>query len=173
MSAFAASASTGCARAREWLDYPGARYYRKNVQHLMAGKEKEGAESLQIRLWNLNICIEKVNAKCWLAEIWQLSQRGATGRGIRGAIQISETWLQTLLASFSCPVTTAPRRASSQATAISSVVSYTALLGLSQNTPPWHRRVRRICLHDEANNGYMGDYLPLKWSRCPRPFLTS
>ena len=45
----------------------------------MAGKEKEGAESLQIRPWNLNICIEKVDAKCWLAEIWELSQRGATG----------------------------------------------------------------------------------------------
>ena len=28
-----------------------------------AGKEGE------LRLWNLNICIEKVNAKCWLAEI--------------------------------------------------------------------------------------------------------
>ena len=70
------------------------------------GKQKE---SLQLCLWNLNICIEKVNAKCWLvemtvttslplacvfrclftfafisaspwlAEIWQLSWRGATG----------------------------------------------------------------------------------------------
>ena len=71
------------------------------------GKRKE---SLQLRLWNLNICIEKVDAKCWLAEmtlvmtslplaldfrclftfalvsasrwlaeIWQLSRRGATG----------------------------------------------------------------------------------------------
>ena len=67
-------------------------------------------ESLQIRLWNLNIHIKKVDAKCWLpettlvmtllplarvfqclltfalvstvrwlVEIWQLSQRGATG----------------------------------------------------------------------------------------------
>ena len=67
-------------------------------------------ESLNLRLWNLNICIEKVDAKCWLAEmtlvmtslplarvfqclftfalvsdprwlakIWQLSRRGATG----------------------------------------------------------------------------------------------
>ena len=26
-------------------------------------------ESLQLRLWNLNICIEKVDAKCWLAEM--------------------------------------------------------------------------------------------------------
>ena len=45
-------------------------------------------ESLQLRLWNLNICIEKVDAKSWLAEmivfssrwlveIWQLIQRGA------------------------------------------------------------------------------------------------
>ena len=45
----------------------------------MAEEEKEGAESLQIRLSNLNICIEKVAAKCWLAEIWQLSQWGAIG----------------------------------------------------------------------------------------------
>ena len=30
------------------------------------GKRKE---SLQLRLWNLNICIEKVHAKCWLAEM--------------------------------------------------------------------------------------------------------
>ena len=27
----------------------------------------------------LNICIKKVDAKCWLAEIWPLSQQGATG----------------------------------------------------------------------------------------------
>ena len=73
----------------------------------------KGKESLQLLLWNLNICIEKVYAKCWLAdmtlvvtslplaraftcfsmfvkfalvsasrwlaEIWQLSRRGATG----------------------------------------------------------------------------------------------
>ena len=30
------------------------------------GKRKEG---LQLRLWNLNICIEKVDVKCRLAEI--------------------------------------------------------------------------------------------------------
>ena len=30
------------------------------------GKRKK---SLQLRLWNLNICVEKVNAKCWLAEM--------------------------------------------------------------------------------------------------------
>ena len=30
------------------------------------GKRKE---SLQLLLWNLNICIEKVDAKCWLAEV--------------------------------------------------------------------------------------------------------
>ena len=73
------------------------------------GKRKEST-SLQLFLWNSNICIEKVDAKCWLAEmtlamtsfllarvfqwlftfalvsasrwlteIWQLSQRGATG----------------------------------------------------------------------------------------------
>ena len=26
-------------------------------------------DNLQLRLWNLNICIEKVDAKCWLAEM--------------------------------------------------------------------------------------------------------
>ena len=30
---------------------------------------RERKESLQLRLWNLNICIEKVDAKCWLAEM--------------------------------------------------------------------------------------------------------
>ena len=33
---------------------------------LVAGGRKE---RLQLCLWNLNICIEKVNAKCWLAEM--------------------------------------------------------------------------------------------------------
>ena len=68
-------------------------------------------ETLQLRLWNLNICFEKVDATCWLAEmtlemkslplarvfrclftftlvsalrwlaeIWQLSRQGATGK---------------------------------------------------------------------------------------------
>ena len=76
------------------------------------GKRKE---SLQVRLWNLNICIKKVDAKCWLAEmtlvvtsstlarafqcpftfalvsasrwlaeIWQLCRRGATGEFPQG-----------------------------------------------------------------------------------------
>ena len=73
---------------------------------LAAEREKD---NLQLRLWNLNICIEKVDAKCgndisnevitlgtcfsrfayirslvsasrWLAEIWQLSWRGSTGK---------------------------------------------------------------------------------------------
>ena len=30
------------------------------------GKKKE---SLQLRLWNLNVCVEKVDTKCWLAEM--------------------------------------------------------------------------------------------------------
>ena len=34
---------------------------------LVAGQEKEG--SLQLCLWNLKICIEKVDAKCRLAEM--------------------------------------------------------------------------------------------------------
>ena len=32
-------------------------------------RRRKKKESLQQRLWNLNICIEKVNAKCWLAEM--------------------------------------------------------------------------------------------------------
>ena len=74
------------------------------------GGKRKRKESLQLHLWNLNICFEKVDAKCWLgemtlvmtslplahvfqclftfalistsrclAEIWQLSRRGATG----------------------------------------------------------------------------------------------
>ena len=34
-----------------------------------AGK---GRRNLQLHLWNLNICIEKVDAKCWLAEMTQV-----------------------------------------------------------------------------------------------------
>ena len=75
----------------------------------LAAREKEG--ELATTSWNLNICIEKVDAKCWLAEmtlvmtslplapvfqclftfvlvsasrwlaeIWQLSRRGTTGK---------------------------------------------------------------------------------------------
>ena len=33
------------------------------------GEEGARKESLQLCLWNLNICFEKVNAKCWLAEM--------------------------------------------------------------------------------------------------------
>ena len=80
------------------------RFQRAHEQALRGGKRKK---SLQLRLWNLNICIEKnrfemliggydisndvitlgsclftfalVFASRWLAEIWQLSRRGATG----------------------------------------------------------------------------------------------
>ena len=76
---------------------------------LVAGGKRK--ESFQLRLWNLNICFEQIDAKCWLAkmtsvmtslplarifqclfifalfsasrwlaEIWQLSRRGATGK---------------------------------------------------------------------------------------------
>ena len=31
-----------------------------------SGKKKE---SLQLRLWNLNVCVEKVDTKCWLVEV--------------------------------------------------------------------------------------------------------
>ena len=52
---------------------------RKGIEHLgitlvlfslwtsSLGKKKES--SLQLHLWNLNICIEKVDAKCWLVEM--------------------------------------------------------------------------------------------------------
>ena len=32
-------------------------------------RDEKRKESLQLSLWNLNICIEKVDAKCWLAEM--------------------------------------------------------------------------------------------------------
>ena len=86
------------------------------------GKRKE---SLQLRLWNLIICIEKIDAKCWLAEItlvmaslplarvfqclftfafvsasrWlaEIWQSMGSHRGIGGVIQIPEKYLQALL----------------------------------------------------------------------------
>ena len=33
------------------------------------GRGRKGKESLQLCLWNLNTCIKKVNAKCWLEEM--------------------------------------------------------------------------------------------------------
>ena len=33
------------------------------------GRGRKGKESLQLCLWNLNTCIKKVNAKCWLVEM--------------------------------------------------------------------------------------------------------
>ena len=86
------------------------------------GKKKE---SLQLRLWNLNICIEKVEAKCGLEEMTLVmtplplasmffnvclhfrfaliggnltAQSMGSHRGIGGGIQLPETyWLLTLL----------------------------------------------------------------------------
>ena len=40
---------------------------RLSVEFWRRGGKRE--ESLQLRLWNFNICIEKVDAKCWLAEM--------------------------------------------------------------------------------------------------------
>ena len=37
--------------------------------HALVGGGGKRKESLQLHLRNLNICIEKVNAKCWLAEM--------------------------------------------------------------------------------------------------------
>ena len=88
------------------------------------GKRKE---SLQLRLWNLKICIEKFEAKCWLAEMTLVmtslplgtcfsmfvyirarfrfsligenltTQSTWSNRGIGGGIQIPETKLEALL----------------------------------------------------------------------------
>ena len=79
------------------------------------GKRKE---SLQLRSWNLNICIEKVEAKCGLAEMTLVmtslplarvfrfaliggnltAQSTGSHRGIGGGIQLLEKyWLLTLL----------------------------------------------------------------------------
>ena len=33
------------------------------------GGKRKRKESLQLHLWNLNICFEKVDAKCWLGEM--------------------------------------------------------------------------------------------------------
>ena len=46
-----------------WAARPTAS--KLSVEFWRWGEKRE--ESLQLRLWNLNICIEKGNAKCWLA----------------------------------------------------------------------------------------------------------
>ena len=107
---------------------PGKQCYTVHVQHLMAGREKEGAESLQIRLCNLNICIKKVDAKSDSSVNSEPQGKEKSNSNSRNVVASSP--------SFSCPSTRAPQRACSQATAISSVVSCTALLGVSQNMPP-------------------------------------
>ena len=113
------------------------------------GKRKE---SLQPCLWNFNICIEKVDAKCWLAEmtlvmtslplarvfqclftfalvsasrwlaeIWQLSRRGATGE-LEAEFKFREVVASS--PSFSRPAARAPRRACSHAGQNYSFVSH-------------------------------------------------
>ena len=42
---------------------------RSSLRASSPGRSGKKKESLQLRLWNLNICIEKVDAKCWLAEM--------------------------------------------------------------------------------------------------------
>ena len=46
---------------------PGALTCKQVLRALWRGGKKK--ESLQLRLWNLNICIEKVDAQCWSAEM--------------------------------------------------------------------------------------------------------
>ena len=84
-------------------------------EQALQGAPAAGRESLQLRLWNLNICIQKVDAKCWLAEMTlamtslplarvfsmfvyiratggnQTVQLTGSHRGIGGGIQIPET----------------------------------------------------------------------------------
>ena len=98
------------------------------------GKKKE---SLQLQLWNLNICIEKVDAKCWLAEMtlvmtslplahvfplcadWQKFDSS-----VNGEPQGNWRWnsnsgdVVASSPSFCCPTTRALWRASSQATSM-------------------------------------------------------
>ena len=42
---------------------------RSSLRASSPGRSGKRKESLQLRLWNLNIGIEKVDAKCWLAEM--------------------------------------------------------------------------------------------------------
>ena len=105
------------------------------------GRGRKRKESLQLCLWNLNICIEKVDANCWsggddsnniipLGMCFSMfvyicahfcfaliggnvtAQLTGSHRGIGDGIQIPEMYLQA--PSFSCP--TLPWRACSQAT---------------------------------------------------------
>ena len=39
------------------------------LQGALAAEQEYRKESSQLRLWNLNICIEKVDVNCWLAEM--------------------------------------------------------------------------------------------------------
>ena len=48
------------------LCWPSIKPASKPSRAWPGGKREE---SLQLRLWNLNICIEKVQAKCWLVEM--------------------------------------------------------------------------------------------------------
>ena len=105
-------------------------------------REGKRKESLQLRLWNLNSCIKKVDAKCWLAEmtlvmtslpltrvfqclftsalvpacwlveIWQLSRRWAT-RELEVEFKFQRH--SRTLSLLSRAVARAPRRACSQA----------------------------------------------------------
>ena len=118
---------------------------------LAAEWEKE--ESLQPRLWNLNICIEKVDAKWWLAEMtlvmtsspltrvlqclltFALVPLGADRRKSDSSVdrEPQENWRwnsnsRDVVASsafFSRPATRAPQRACSQTIKIQSTLSKT------------------------------------------------
>jgi len=100
---------------------PGSRF--SGELWWQGGKRKE---SLRPRLWNLNICIEKLDAKCSLAKMTLVmtslplvtggnltAQLTGSHRGIADGIQILETVASS--PSFSHPTARVPWRACSQA----------------------------------------------------------
>ena len=105
-----------------------------------SGKRKE---SLQLHLWNLNICIEKVNEKCWLVEMtlvmmslplvhvfqclftlplvsalcWLVEIWQLSWRGATGELEVEFKFQRSSYNSFpcfSCPAARVPWRAYSQ-----------------------------------------------------------
>ena len=114
------------------LDKTGKKLRLSVCGALADRREKEGG--LTTCFWNLNICIEKVDAKCWLeemtlvmtsfpwhvfvsvclashwlAEIWQLVRKGATGE-LEVEFKLQRRRCK-LTPSFSHPSATAPWRA--------------------------------------------------------------
>ena len=68
---------------------PGALSCKQVLRALWGGKKKE---SLQLRLWNLNIYIEKVDAQCWSAEMTLVMTSLSTFVLVSASRWLAENW---------------------------------------------------------------------------------